>query len=43
LTTPSIPKYNMHVSRHLLVYMLETKEVNLYTKKHLDTRVSIIG
>jgi hypothetical protein len=29
----------MHVSIHLLVCRLEAKEVNIYTKKHLDTYI----
>jgi hypothetical protein len=33
----------MHVSRHRLVCRLEAKGVNLYTKKHLDTYVPMIG
>jgi hypothetical protein len=32
----------MHVCRHLLVYRLETKGINLYTKKHLDTCVAMM-
>jgi hypothetical protein len=33
----------MYVSRHFLVCRLEVKGVNLYTKKHLNTCVSIIN
>jgi hypothetical protein len=33
----------MHVSRHILVYRLKVKGVNLYTKKHLDICVPMIG
>jgi hypothetical protein len=33
----------MHVCRHLLVCRLEVKGVNLYTKKHLDTYVAMMG
>jgi hypothetical protein len=48
--TPSVPKYkmfysiiDMHVCRHFLVCRLEAKGVNLYTKKHLDTCVAMMG
>jgi hypothetical protein len=33
----------MHVSRHLLVCMLEAKGVNIYTKKHLHTCMTMMG
>jgi hypothetical protein len=33
----------MHVCKYLLVCRLETKGVNLYTKKHLDTYVAMMG
>jgi hypothetical protein len=33
----------MHVSRYFLVCRLGAKGVNLYTKKHLHTCVSMIG
>jgi hypothetical protein len=48
--TPSILKYkifypiiDIYVSRHILMCRLESKGANIYTKKHLNTYVSMIG
>jgi hypothetical protein len=48
--TPFVPKYKMfqpiiamYVCNNLLVCKLKAKGMNLYTKKHLDTCVTMMG